>query len=229
MQGCQAAIEPGVTHQGRKAIHALQQLLTTRETGGVFRLSPQPHLLQGCCQGLGRQFGCATPAGCRGYIGHRRRTLKARHEGAIDALLQAPKQAGWPQPPAPPSRPGSILMAADQLQRFTLRMPGAQGLPLAGRFQIGGQGTPCSHRPHPRCWPGFCTDHGTVATGEQGWMAFHPQAAIGADPAIGIQWQTSRREPSGALASGAEQAGSVVIAVVVGQGNAGLLQHLLDG
>ena len=60
-------------------------------------------------------------------------------------------------------------------------------------------------------------------------MAFDPQVAIGAYPAIGIEGQTSRRQPGGPLASRAEQAGSVVVAVVVGDGDIGLSQHVLDG
>ena len=40
----QTAIEPGVTHQGGKAIHALQMLLAVRETGCVFWLPPAPPL-----------------------------------------------------------------------------------------------------------------------------------------------------------------------------------------
>ena len=65
-----------------------------------------------------------------------------------------------------------------------------------------------AHRPHPRRRPGCCADHGTVPAGEEGGMAFHPQAAIGADSAIGIQRQSSPCQPGRALASGAEQAGS---------------------
>ena len=187
MQGRQAAVQPGVTHQGWKAIHALQQLFAAREMGGVFRLSPQPHPLERCGQGLGRQFGCATPAGHRSCISHRCWLLKAGHEGVIDALLQTPKQGGWPQSPPPPSRPGSIFMAPNQLQGLSLGMPGAQWLALAGCLQIGGQGTSGSHGPHPRCRPWFCADHGTVSAGEQARVAFNPQAPIGADSAIAIQ------------------------------------------
>ena len=78
-------------------------------------------------------------------------------------------------------------MAPNQLQSFSLGMPGAQWLALARCFQIGGQGASGSHGPHPRCRPGFCADHGTVSAGEQGRMAFHPQAPIGADSAVAIQ------------------------------------------
>ena len=50
-------------------------------------------------------------------------------------------------------------------------------------------------------------------------MAFDPQVVIGADPAIGIQGQTCRRQPGGPLASGAEEAGDALVAVAVGDGD----------
>ena len=124
------------------------------EMGGVFRLSAKPHTLQCCCQGLGRQLGRAAPAGHWCCIGHCCLLQKSSHEGPINALLQVPKQAGWPQPPAAPTRPSGILMTADELQRLALGMPRPQGLPLAGRFQIDGQGASGAHRPHPRRRPG---------------------------------------------------------------------------
>jgi len=149
VQGRQTAVEPGVTHQGWKAIRALQESWMPSEMGGVFGLSAKPHPLQCCCQGLGRQLGRAAPAGHRCCIGHRCWLQKSSHEGPIDALLQVPKQAGWPQSPAAPTRPGGILMTADELQCLALGMPGPQGVPLAGRFQIDGQGASGAHRPHP--------------------------------------------------------------------------------
>ena len=124
MQGRQTSVEPGVTHQGRKAIHALQQPLMARNSGGVFRLSPQPHPLQCCAQGLSRQLGSASPAGHWSRIGHRRRLLKAGHEGVIDALLEAPNQRGRSQSPAPPLSPCHVLVGSDQLQCPPLRSPG---------------------------------------------------------------------------------------------------------
>ena len=60
-------------------------------------------------------------------------------------------------------------------------------------------------------------------------MSFYSQAAVGVDTAIWIQRETGRCQPGRPLASSAEQAGSVVVAFVVGQGDAGLLKHLLDG
>ena len=60
-------------------------------------------------------------------------------------------------------------------------------------------------------------------------MAFDPQVAISADPTIWIQWQTSSPQPSGPLASSAEQAWSAVVVVVVGDGDICLSQQLLDG
>ena len=124
------------------------------EMGGVFGLSPKPHPLPRCCQGLGWQLGRAAPAGHWIRIGHRRWLQKSSHEGPINALLQVPEQWRRPHPPAPPARPGSIPMAADELQCLLLRMPGPQGLPLAGRLQIDGQWASGAHRPHPRCRPG---------------------------------------------------------------------------
>ena len=59
-------------------------------------------------------------------------------------------------------------------------------------------------------------------------MSFHPQVSIGADSTIGIQRQTGCRQPAGALASGAEQAGSVMVPVIVDQGNPRPLQYLLE-
>ena len=60
-------------------------------------------------------------------------------------------------------------------------------------------------------------------------MAFHPQAAIRADPAIGIHRQASPCQPGGSLAPGAEQAGATGGDVVVDQGDAGPLQALPGG
>ena len=59
-------------------------------------------------------------------------------------------------------------------------------------------------------------------------MSFHPQAAIGADSAIGIHRQTGRCQPGRAQASGAKQAGSAVWRVVLDQCDPSPLQHLLD-
>ena len=60
-------------------------------------------------------------------------------------------------------------------------------------------------------------------------MPFHSQAAISTYSAIRIHRQTGCRQPGRALASCAEKTGSVMVALVVDQGDVGLLQHLLEG
>ena len=59
-------------------------------------------------------------------------------------------------------------------------------------------------------------------------MAFDSQEAICADTTVVIQWQTSRRQPGGSLASRAKQAGSAVVAVVVDHSDICSSQQLLN-
>ena len=119
--------------------------LDARQMSGVFRVRPAPPSpgLRPSWPAIGR----ATPTGHRSCPGHRRRPLKAHHEGAVDALLQAPEQEMAPAPSLP-SPPGNILMVPISCSASRCGCQ-ARRVDLAGRFQIGGQGRPArtAHTP----------------------------------------------------------------------------------
>ena len=106
MEGGETGVEPGIAHQGRKAIHALQQGLAVgsyAHHGRIRRRAAQTCLLQGCCQGCGGKFGSAAVAGhgCAVFhclpVAHGLEPGKALHEALINGLLPAPEQfAGSP-------------------------------------------------------------------------------------------------------------------------------------
>ena len=104
-------------------------------------------------------------------------------------------------------------MTADELQRLALGMPGPQGLSLAGCFQIDGQGRPARTAHTPDAGRGDA-----LITAQSRWR----RGTDGLRPSGSDRCEHDHRDPAvaalrarRALASRAEQAGSVVFAVVV--------------
>ena len=65
MEGGESTVQPGVADQRRKPIHALQQRRIALDACRILRWPAEPGLVQGGFEGLGRQLGCAPPAGHR--------------------------------------------------------------------------------------------------------------------------------------------------------------------
>ena len=144
MQGRQPRIQPGVIHQGRKAIEALQQqrptgagrqhrrILRRRTTG--LRLQPG----QGALQRIRGDLGGTAPAGHRLPARHGRAARKPLHEAPINALFPAPEQAGGSEGPGPVEGDGTGSPVTEQLQRSEVVLDG-RGRPVYGLIRNTGQ------------------------------------------------------------------------------------------
>ena len=140
VQGGEPGVQPGVVHQGREAIDALQQQLLAGccgHQGGVFGLGgaawTSAQAGQGAGQGAGGEFGGAASAGHgfrRGPGSHGGQGVKALHESPVNPLLPAPEPGAGAQGQGPPERQGLGLAApgpaiAEELQGPGLGAPGA--------------------------------------------------------------------------------------------------------
>ena len=201
MQGGEPGIEPGVGHQRRKAIDALQQqgpiacLGDHRGVLGAARgAASEAIACQGVLQGAGGQFGGAAPAGhrCAPIWAHGLQLAEAGHEAPIHGLLPAPQQRAGAQGPWTPEghRLGPGLAAvAQQLQRPALGPPGPQ---LAARHhcrQVVGQGLGAAHSPDTGGGPGPAGDHAAVAAGEQPWLSPYLQAGLSEQAPLAVAGQ----------------------------------------
>ena len=134
MESGETGVEPGIAHQGRKAIHALQQgfaVGSSAHHGRILRRPAQACLLQGCCQGCGRKFGPAAVAGHGVASIHCLEPGKALHEALINGLLPAPEPFAGSPCERPPEgngpRPAANCTAiAEKLQSPGLGAPGLQ-------------------------------------------------------------------------------------------------------
>ena len=134
MEGGETGVEPGIAHQGRKAIHALQQGLAVGSYAHHCRIRRRPAqacLLQGCCQGCGGKLGPAAVAGHGIGLAHGLELGKALHEAQINGLLPAPEQFAGSPCERPPEgnglRPAADCSAiAEELQGPGLGAPGFQ-------------------------------------------------------------------------------------------------------
>ena len=234
MKSGEAGIEPGVAHQGREAIHALEQqgaigghgqhrrilhpvlpLIQGRGAGGG-RLRPGHPLQpgQGTLQRSGSELRGATAAGHR-LRPHRSQGGEALQEALIQVALPAPQPAAGPQGNGPPEQHGPRPLRApapipQQLQRPPLGPPRAKPplRLLQAALEIGGEHRRRPHRPHPRGRPGRTSHHGAVAGGEEVGVLEHLQAGCGHHPARGsVHRQPRRRQPGRRPATGAGQIG----------------------
>ena len=163
------------------------------------------------------------PAGHRHCIGHRRRRLKAGHEGAVDALLELPKQRRWPQPPAAPSprrRPDGCRSAAVP----DVGAARGAGVAPAGPSRLLAKGRRARPTPDAGRGAALITAQSPLAN-RDGCPSTLRQRSVRIRPSG--SGQTGCCEPGGTLAAGAERAGSAGVAVVVDQGDVCLSQQLL--
>ena len=238
MQGRQPRIQPGVIHQGRKAIEALQQqrptgagrqhrrILRRRTTG--LRLQPG----QGALQRIRGDLGGTAPAGHRLPARHGRAPRKPLHEAPINALLPAPEQPGGSEGPGPVEGDGTGSPVTEQLQRPGLGMPGGQAplWLLDAALEVAGQQRCSPHRPDPRGGPGIAANQAAVTRGKQLGMALHRQARLRPNPAAqGIAGQAAGRQPRRSFRTGAGQIRRCVRAHMAAQGNPRLGQQALPG
>ena len=184
MQCRQAAVEPGISHQCRESIHALQQRRVAGDQGSILGGMVQTGLLQGCFERLGRQLGCTAATGHRLGRRHGRWLAEAFDEAMVNAAFPLPEQRGWTELPGATACPGSALLIAKQLQGMPLRRPAAQGATATAGFQVVGQRGCGPHGPHTGCRSWRRADHGAIAAGEDPTRSLHPQTAIGAKSAV---------------------------------------------
>ena len=208
MKGRQAAIQPGITHQCGKAIHALQQRRVTVDLCCILRSASQAHWLQRCFQGLGRQFGGTAPARHRCLSVHGAGAAESLHEAVVDPAFPPPEPTGWPELPEPASRPGPSRLVADQLQRQSLGAPGPERLIAAAGFQVAGEGASGANGPHAGGRPRGLAEDGAVPRCEQVVMPLHLQRSCRVDPSVVVHRQSTGFQPGGGAAAGAEQTGA---------------------
>ena len=132
VQGGEAGIEPGVVHQGREAIHALEQPLPAsplahqgrilRRRQGAIGVQAGQGSLQGCSGQLGRT--AAASHGLPARRGHGGEPAEARHELAINPILPLPQETAGAQSPRAIKGQG----------------PGTTGMPAAITEQLQGPG-----------------------------------------------------------------------------------------
>ena len=149
MQGCEPTIEPGITHQCWKAIHALQQCWCSAEVGGIFRLALKSRFQQRCVQGACGQLGGTATAGHRFDCCHRRLLAETGHKRPINSLFQGPEQRECLRASTASLHPGRVVPGSNQLQGLALWPPPLQALAVASRLEILGQGQGRPHSPYP--------------------------------------------------------------------------------
>ena len=239
MQGGDPGVEPGVAHQGREAIDALQQqvaLAVLADHGCVLgaarRPAAQPIAGQGVLQGAGGQFGRTPMAGHRGWAvpSHGLEAAEAVHEALIQELLPAPQQGAGPQGPGPPEGHGlgagsQAAAIAEQLQGPGLGAPGAQGATRNDPGQVPGQGRGAAHGPDAGWGPGLGGDDAAVSTGKHPGMVQNLEAGCGEQPAALVLRQASCSQPAGGAAAGAGQVGWGCRWAVTPQANAGPVEQ----